>query len=182
MCLSCDPSKRLCDGTQLMDFVCCSLSCQTMFRVVSDWLHSLSVFFGRVMNTDVLVLSKLFSTKPGSTVFFFANQELLQHRVRGFGSFRETAIQHVVHIGRDHGDDSKRGQRRQDLLQRKIELFTRVLQSKPQSSSCIFGTIDGNTRGQNHSACNSFFWKALQLEYDSTRFNEFLVLEECIRS
>ena len=55
-CLSCNPSERLCDGSQLMYFVCCSLSCQTMFRVVGDWLYSLSVVFGCDMNTKSLRL------------------------------------------------------------------------------------------------------------------------------
>ena len=55
-----------------------------MFRVVSDWLCSLSVVFGRDMDTEVFVLSKLFPTKAEGTVFFFTNQELLQHGVHGF--------------------------------------------------------------------------------------------------
>ena len=57
-----------------------------MFRVVSDWLHSLSVAVGQDMSTKVLVLSTFH--KNGGTVFFFAKDELLQHIVYGFGSFR----------------------------------------------------------------------------------------------
>ena len=64
-----------------------------MFWVVSDWLHSVSVVFGCDVNAKVFVLSKLFSTKFEGTMFFFTNQELLQHRVRGFNSFREVAMQ-----------------------------------------------------------------------------------------
>ena len=76
-----------------------------MFRVVSDWLYPLSVVLGRDMNVKVLVLSEPVPTKPEGTVFFFANQELLQHRVHGFDSFWEIATQQVVHIGRHHGND-----------------------------------------------------------------------------
>ena len=46
-----------------------------MFRVTSDWLHSLNVVFPGDVNTKVFVLSKLFSTKPEGTVFFFTNQK-----------------------------------------------------------------------------------------------------------
>ena len=61
-----------------MHFVCCSVSCQTMFRVVSDWLYSLGVIFGRDMNIIVLVFAKFFPIKHG-TLFLFGNQGLLQH-------------------------------------------------------------------------------------------------------
>ena len=44
-----------------MCFVCCSLSCQALFRVMSDWLHPLSVVFGCDVNAKVFVLSELFS-------------------------------------------------------------------------------------------------------------------------
>ena len=53
----------------------------------------------------MFVLLKLFPTESERIVFFFANQELLQHRVHGFGSFREIAIQQVIYIGRHHGND-----------------------------------------------------------------------------
>ena len=90
--------------------------------------------------------------KNEDTAFFFVNQELLQHRVRDFSSFREIAMQQVVHVRRHHGNDSwlvisKCEQSRQNLVQWEFELFTRVLQTKPQSSSCIFRTVDGNTWG-----------------------------------
>ena len=77
-----------------------------MFRVDSAWLYSLSVVLGCDMNAKVLVLSQFFCAKPEGTVFFFADEELLQHRVRGFSSFREIAIQRVVHAGRHHSNDS----------------------------------------------------------------------------
>ena len=44
-----------------MYFVCCSLSCQTMFRVMSDWLYSLSVVFDCDVNAKVFILSEFFS-------------------------------------------------------------------------------------------------------------------------
>ena len=50
-------ARGLCDGCQLMYFICSGLSCQAMFRVVSNWLYSFSVVFRRDMNTKVLVLS-----------------------------------------------------------------------------------------------------------------------------
>ena len=111
-----------------MYFICSSLAYQAMFRVVSNWLYSLSVVFRRDTNTKVLVLSKPFPTKSGRIVFFFADQELLQHRVHGIGSFRELAIQQVIYIGRHHGNDvrflaSKREQNRQNLIQGKLNCF-----------------------------------------------------------
>ena len=57
-----------------------SLSCQTMFRFMSDWLYSFSVVLRCDTNTKIFVLLKLFPTKPERIVFFFDNQELLQHR------------------------------------------------------------------------------------------------------
>ena len=104
--LSCDPSERLCDGSQLMYFACCSLSCQTVFRVVSDWLNSLSVVFGCDANAKVFVSSESFSAKPEVTVLLLSDQELLQHGIHSFGSFRKTARQQVVHVGRHHSNDS----------------------------------------------------------------------------
>ena len=89
--MSFDQSKRLCVRSQLMYFNFRRLSCQAMFRVVSDWLHSLSVVLSRDMNT------KKSPIKPEGTVFYFANQELFQH----FGSFWEISIQQIVHIGSD---------------------------------------------------------------------------------
>ena len=68
-----------------MHFTRSSLSCQTVFRVVSDWLCSFSVILCCDKNTKVFVLVKLFSAKSEGFVFFFANQELLQHRVHELG-------------------------------------------------------------------------------------------------
>ena len=77
-----------------------------MFRVESDWLYSLNVVFCCDMNAKVFVLSKLFSAKPESTVFFFTNQDLLQQRVHGFRALRGIATQQVVHDRRHHSNES----------------------------------------------------------------------------
>ena len=76
-----------------MYFVCCCLSCQTVFHVISDWLYSFGVVIGCDMNAKVFVLAKLCSAIPEGTVFFFTNQELLQHRVHDFSSLGEITIQ-----------------------------------------------------------------------------------------
>ena len=180
------PGERLCDGSQLMYFVCCSLSCQTVFRLVSDWLNSLSVIFGRDMNAKVFVLSEFFPATSEVTVLLLSNQELLQHGIHTFGSFWKIAIQQVVHVRRHHSNDSwffvsKREQRRQNLVQWKFELFARVLQSKPQSSSCIFCTVDGNTWGQNLSACYSFFWDTFRWNTVQQDSINFLPLKASVR-
>ena len=79
--MPCDPGERQCDGSQLMYFVCCSLSCQTVFHVVGDWLNSLSVIFGCDVSAKVFVLSEFFSAKPKVTVLLLSNQELMQHGI-----------------------------------------------------------------------------------------------------
>ena len=86
-----------------MYFVRCILSCQTVFH--GDWLYSFGVVFGCDMDAKVFVVSEFLSAENEDTVFFFANLELLQHRVHSFGSFRKIAMQEVVHIGRHHGND-----------------------------------------------------------------------------
>ena len=79
-----------------MYFACCSLSCQTVYRVVSDWLNSLSVVFGCDTNAKVFVLSELFSAKPEVTVLLLSDPELLQHGIHSFDSFQNIARQQVV--------------------------------------------------------------------------------------
>ena len=58
-----------------MYFVRSSLSCQTVFHVVSDWLYSFGVVFGCDMDAKVFVLSEFLSAKPEDTAFFFTNQD-----------------------------------------------------------------------------------------------------------
>ena len=57
----------------------------------------------------------------------------------------------------------------------KIELFARGLQSKPQFSSYILSTIDGNTRSPNFSAHSSLFHDIFFWNDDTARFDQFLV-------
>ena len=77
-----------------------------MFRVVSDWLYSLSVVFGCDANTKVFVLSKLFSTKPERYRVLLYQPKIVATQSSWLQLVPVIAMQQVVHIERHHTNDS----------------------------------------------------------------------------